>query len=446
LVQIACMKKLVLLALLFPLLGGAQAVLKPGIGLSALPDDNDTICNIPLYLGSFDSSGLHAGDTAYDFKLYSLAGDSFTLGEKLSHGKPVLLVAGSYTCPVFRNKVAVLNSVASTYSGQIEIAIIYTVEAHPTTISPYFGYVNVTQFNQTAGILYRQPTTYSERKAVCTDLLQNMTVNVPVYLDGPCNAWWNTYGPAPNNAYLIDTSGIVFAKHGWFDRHPDHDIACDIDSLLGLASCSPVSTGGAFTLEPVSTTVSGLPGDILYAHVNIINTTSGYINIGVKKVQPNIPAGWETAFCFQVCFSPTEDSITIQVAPYDTADLSLDFFTLTSSPDSGSMKVGFRNIDNIANAYSMNFRAFTIQNPSSLNDIFNDNNFVLFPNPSSSNRLQVITSVNSTEKVIEFFDNYGRMVYQQRLSTSSTMLPVSHLVKGIYYVRYGSNVKKWVKE
>src|SRR5687768_11128860 len=260
------MKKILCCAIFLPLLCVAQNFLKPSIGLSSIPGDNTAICAIPLYTGSFDSSGLQAEDTAFDFKLYSISGDSFLLSEKLSHGKPVLLIAGSYTCPVFRNKVAVINSIAATYAGQIEIAIVYTLEAHPTVISPYFGYINVTQANQNAGILYDQPHTYGERKTICGDLLQAMTVQVPVYLDGPCNSWWSMYGPAPNNAYLIDTNGIIFAKHGWFDRHPDNDIVCDIDSLLGAGGCNSTPSNGTFILEQVSTTVSGFPGEILYAH------------------------------------------------------------------------------------------------------------------------------------------------------------------------------------
>jgi hypothetical protein len=181
------MKKALLLFVLLPLLSLAQN-LKPGIGLTTLPADNEAICTIPWYLGSFDSSGLQVGDTAYDFKLYSINGDSFVLNENLSHGKPVLLVSGSYTCPVFRNKLNLLNSIAATYAGQIDVAIIYAVEAHPTDTSPYFGTINVNHINQSEGILFPQPTTYKERKDMTDTLLQNETINVPVYLDGPCNA------------------------------------------------------------------------------------------------------------------------------------------------------------------------------------------------------------------------------------------------------------------
>src|SRR5688500_9836539 len=89
----------------------AQLNLLPSIGIGALPSDNDPVCYIPWYLGSFHTSGLQAGDTAYDFTLYNLNGDSLNLKDALSKGRPVLLVNGSYTCPVYRRKVQDINDV-----------------------------------------------------------------------------------------------------------------------------------------------------------------------------------------------------------------------------------------------------------------------------------------------------------------------------------------------
>jgi hypothetical protein len=439
------MKRILFLLIVLPALMMAQPVLKPGIGLSSLPADGDVTCTIPWYLGSFDSSGLQVGDTAFDFKLYSLNGDSFVLSEKLGQGKPVLLVSGSYTCPVFRNKLDELNAIAAAYAGQLEVAIVYAVEAHPTDISPYFGYVNVNQANQNQGILYPQPGTYGERKAICSDLLQNETVSVPVYLDGPCNVWWSVYGPAPNNAYLIDTTGIVFAKHGWFDRHPDHDMVCDIDSLLNSVSCTPPAGGGSFTVQLVDPVITGNAGDVLYAHATIINTTANYVNIGVKKQQSNLPAGWQSAFCFQVCFSPSEDSITIQVAPYDTADFSTDFFTSSLSADSGSVKVGFRNTDNLANSFSVTFRAYTTDLVSSMDPASTEEgSFSLYPNPSKDNA-ELVTAASLVNKEIEIWDMQGKLLQKQTINAPRIALQTGNLACGVYLIRIGEVQKKWVK-
>src|SRR5687768_13348185 len=111
----------IIILLFCALEAAAQPVLKPSIGLSSIPADQDSVCDAPWYLGSFFTSGLQAGDTAFDFTLFDSAGDTLNLSEALSQGRPVLLVAGSYTCPVFRNKIDVLNAVVSEYAGLLDV-------------------------------------------------------------------------------------------------------------------------------------------------------------------------------------------------------------------------------------------------------------------------------------------------------------------------------------
>lgn len=221
----------------------AQLSLKPSIGVSSLPNDTDSVCTIPTYIdpdGTFQTSGLQEEDTIPHFKLYQLSGDSLDIAEELMKGKPVLLIAASYTCPVFRDRVPDINTIVNTYSSDISIFIVYAIEAHPDVdISPYSGTVWTTSENQNDGILYRQPTTYLERKNIVSDMANNLagigTFNIVI--DGPCNYWWDNFGPAPNNAYLINTDGVIFRKHGWFNSsNYGYDMSADIDSLLLLNS------------------------------------------------------------------------------------------------------------------------------------------------------------------------------------------------------------------
>jgi len=210
--------------------------LNPTIGIGSLPADGDSVCPIQIYIDSsqgFTASGLQQGDTAADFTLYDVNGNLFNLSSELQKGKPILMVAGSYTCPVYRDKLGVLNSIASTYSNDLTAFIVYVVEAHPDVdVSPYSGTVWTVGGNTSVGIVYQQPKTYGERKAVLTAMMGTETINVPVYIDGPCNNWWDYYGPAPNNAYLIHPNGTVAAKHGWFDKAPTYNMVNDIDALL----------------------------------------------------------------------------------------------------------------------------------------------------------------------------------------------------------------------
>jgi hypothetical protein len=321
--------------LLFTFLAYAAIAVKvygqgPSIGIS-LPNDTDSICSIPVYSGGYLTSGFQAGDTVPDFTLFDHLDDSVNLGGRLAAGMPVLLVAGSYTCPVFRGKVDEINDMAALYNGQLTILVVYTVEAHPILDpSPYSGTVWVPSANYSDTVLYPQPKTYGERRAVVDSMLSRVTIDVPVLIDGPCNPWWSAYGPAPNNAYLIKTDGTVAAKHPWFDKAPDN-MYCDIDSLLGANSgkCVTFGNGGTFSyaldLDSVDT---GAPGQTLAIHGSLANM-SGTENavIDVVKKQVNTPAGWTTALCGDVCYAPTVDSVRITLAPSDTLPFIFYFYT-----------------------------------------------------------------------------------------------------------------------
>jgi hypothetical protein len=315
----------------------------PFIGLNSVPQSVDAICPEPVFNGSFNTSGYVVGTTVGDFKLYGMNGDSLTLSQALSSGKPVLLVSGSLTCPIFRNKIPVINQVVSTYSGVLDVYVIYTLEAHPTDTSVYFGYVNITSQNQTDGILFPSPLSYGERKALVDTLLQRHSLTAPVFLDGPCNPWWKHFGPAPNNAYVIRPDGTVAIHHGWFDRSP-RNIFCELDTFLGINSglCNTSGSGGSFALNILNQTATGTPAATLYAYIDIVNTSAQDCQIDIMKLQKQLPGGWESSFCADICYGIQDDSIRITLPAGDTMHFSLDFFT-TSLPDTGNIRLGFRN-------------------------------------------------------------------------------------------------------
>ncbi len=316
--------------------------LLPSIGIGNLPADADPVCTIPLYLGSFYTSGKQAGDTAADFTIYDLNGNPFNLATELAKGKPILLVAGNYTCPVFRNKIPSINNVINTYSAQVTTVVYYNVEAHPTDTSPYFGHVNTGSANISAGILYAQPTTYGQRKQVVSDMLNDPTIPLlaPVYIDGPCNNLWAYYGPAPNNAYLIDTNGIIFSKHGWYDKYPDN-IICSIDSLLGNPGpCGSTNNNGTFTYKLLSSnTVYGNPGITLAIDAQLINNSTNNTLVLLRRMQNDTAQGWETSMCADVCYNTDMDTVTILIAPGDTQDFHFYFYTNAAGPDSSHARM-----------------------------------------------------------------------------------------------------------
>ncbi|MCI5055043.1 MAG: T9SS type A sorting domain-containing protein [Flavobacteriales bacterium] len=420
-----------------------QPFLKPSIGLGSLPSDTDPICNIPWFLGgNFEQTGIQPGDTAADFTLYDLNGNVFNLNNALSSGKPVLLVNGNYTCPVFRNKIQVINDLFNIYNSQIEVCVIYTLEAHPDVdTSIYFGYVSVTQQNINAGILYEQPTAYGERKMIVSDMLSNTALQVPVYIDGPCNEWWTHYGPAPNNAYLIDTSGIVFEKHGWFDKFPN-DIVCDIDSLLGVPSCGGNVSNGQFVLEVLSNdTVQSLTGSTLTFSANLINNSSSDVIIEVQKLVNDTPVGWGSSLCADVCYSTETDSISLLIAPGDTQKFHFYFFT-DQDVDTGRARVGFRNINDNTNAYLTWFTGITKDNLSGIHELEDFSKMKVFPNPSLNQITVSISEIGQDE--LKIVSSSGHVQKVIRNLSYSNQIDVSDWPGGVYFIMYGEQTRKIV--
>jgi hypothetical protein len=232
----------------------AQPVLKPTIGLSALPADNDPVCSIPVYndpSGDFSASGFFVGDTIPHFQLYDRNGVAYDIAQILSQNKPVLLVAGNLTCPIFRNYIDSINTYQTLYGNVLNIYVVYGVEAHPKSpdVSPYSGNVWVTSQNINQNYLYNQPTTYKKRKNLVDTLMVRDPVNVPILIDGPCNEWWLNFGPAPNNAYLIKPDGVVAVKNGWF-INPPQEWRNDIDSVLSVLSVKEKTNETSFEIFP----------------------------------------------------------------------------------------------------------------------------------------------------------------------------------------------------
>lgn len=192
---------------------------------------------------TFNSPGLQNGDTIPHFKLYKTNGDSVDILTVLQQGKPVLLVGGSITCNVFRQKIAEINAVTSYYGSQINVFVVYLVEAHPASpdLSPYSGTVWVPAANVTDNCLFNQPTSYQQRQDLADTTDARYSITPEILVDGPCNAFWSNFGTAPNSGFIIRPDGILFKKHGWFNRQNVYDIYADIDSLLNMLTVPVIS-------------------------------------------------------------------------------------------------------------------------------------------------------------------------------------------------------------
>lgn len=430
--------KLIVISIFF-----CQAQLLPSIGLNHLPSDTDSICTIPIAQGSGSVPGFTAGAIVPEFKLFTVGGDSVLLSEALSQGKPVLLISSSYTCPVFRGKIPVINKVDSIYQGLLSVFIIYTVEAHPIIdVSPYSGNVWTTSANTSEGILFEQPKTYGERKAMVSNLLSNNYLRPPVLIDGPCNEWWLNYGTEPNSATLIQTNGTVFAFQQWFDKAPDN-IFCEIDSLLSISSgqCNTFGNGGTFTLEG-DTIDSASPGFYIAVNARLINQSlTENVVVNIQRQGTQMPATWLTALCTDICYPPTVNSAQVTIPPGVIQPFIFYFYTDTV-PASGMAQVRFTNQANSSNQYNQRYYGSTIT--TDIDDFRKqENDWNFYTNPAED--LVYLNQKDQFDRA-RLVDLSGRIIFDVELKPfKQTQLSIGDYPKGIYFLELSGKKYKLIK-
>lgn len=411
--------------------------LLPSIGIEQLPADEDDICDIPLRLDiNFAVIGLQNGDAFNDFTFYTIEGDSVNLRATLELGKPVVLITCSYTCYVFRNQLEAIKDLQTNYGDQVTILLMYIVEAHPyTDISPYFGYVNPSFQNITDSVLYNEPIVYGDRVATATDMINDLDISIPVILDGSCNEFWTYSECGPNTAYLIDTSGLIATKQGWFNGQTQ-DMGASIDSLLGNPVVDPEDPTGQIIFTLISSTViHGEPGSFLYFTGEIQNIDTADATVEVVASAVIYPDDWLFTLCADICYSPGNDSISFIVDAGKTLIFGLDM--LTSDVEKfGYINVVIKNHFHPDENYTYTFKGITDSNLVSAPLIVNDENKInVFPNPASEGFYIASKKRIGNAAAMELIDARGRVILHQHLVGANEKISTANIEQGIYLLR-----------
>ncbi len=164
-------------------------------------------------IGSLQS-GPNVGDSAPDFSLTSLNGDTVTLSEELGD-KPIVLIFGNFTCGPFRSQAGNIEKLYDRYRDRAKFFLVYVREAHPSD-----GWWMSS--NQHAGIDLSQPKENSQRREIAATCQQRLDLNIPFLVDSIDDKVGSTYSGMPNRLYLIDPQGIIAFKNGRgpFGFHP----------------------------------------------------------------------------------------------------------------------------------------------------------------------------------------------------------------------------------
>ncbi|MBK8488496.1 MAG: T9SS type A sorting domain-containing protein [Chitinophagales bacterium] len=400
------------------------------IGVDELPADDAVICEIPL--ADPELEGIYEADTIHDFRLYDLYENEYVMSDILQEKKPVLLISCSYTCFVFRSRIERINYLNSIYGDSLNIYLVYTVEAHPVTdISPYFGYVNTSSHNYEDNVLYRQPTTYLQRKHIVHDMLQRETISVPVLIDGPCNYWWENFGKSPNCAFLIDTNGIVFEAEKWFDRFPD-DIQMSIQEILEETVVPKDTVYGEVEFPQSSTDcISDEPGAIIFAGDYVVNNDVSEAIIDISISDLELPADWNFSICTDVCYPPGIDSVTMVIEPGDSMLLSVHFYTSEIPNEFSSITMELQNQKIFENRTAFAVNACTTEKETVEEEA---TVIELYPNPASEQLF--INSADAFITDVQLYQINGQLMYENNSSANAIQMDVRNFPVGIYFLHY----------
>lgn len=94
--------------------------------------------------------------------------------------------------------------------------------------------------NREEDVVFRQPTTFAERQALATVLVDRLKYRLPLAIDGMENAADKAYAAWPERIYVVGRGGRIVYKGGMgpFGFKPDQAEK----SLAAYLSASPATT------------------------------------------------------------------------------------------------------------------------------------------------------------------------------------------------------------
>ncbi len=161
------------------------------------------------------------GDHVPDFDLPTLGGGRFRPTD-LGETAPLLLIFGSYTCPVTESAAPGLRQLHARFGDRVRFVMVDVREAHPGKAVP-------------------QPKTLDEKTAHAEQLRDLHRFEFEVAVDDIDGSFHRAMSPKPNSAYLLGKDGTILFRAQWAN-----------DTKALAAALEAVSDG-----EPLTRTQSG---------------------------------------------------------------------------------------------------------------------------------------------------------------------------------------------
>ena len=100
--------------------------------------------------------------------------------------------------------------------------------------------------------------------------------------------------------------------------------------------------------------MKGVPGDLFAATITFSNSGASPIEVFIDRYKNDIPAYWGVCYCYIQCHNIHQDTLTIEVQPFSSTNVTLQFKTDSVNPgvanDSFKIyQIGFAGISQTLN-------------------------------------------------------------------------------------------------
>ncbi|MFN3939624.1 MAG: T9SS type A sorting domain-containing protein, partial [Chitinophagales bacterium] len=222
------------------------------------------------------------------------------------------------------------------------------------------------------------------------------------------------------------------------------DILVSIEALLNEEEPGPLEDATGYFTAFVNTEdcVSGVAGETVVAHVGVQNldTVDSYLEI--IKMDADLPDGWLTSLCTDVCYPPDINNTNYLVEAGDTGDFSVYFYTTPFIEAEGTLTLLVRNYYNTDNLYILDVHACVEAGEVTFaSNLTAMNHLLIFPSPANDYIQFVLPESASNATTALISDIFGRTVVsesKEMFSKETISMDVEALQSGMYFLEVWS--------
>lgn len=179
---------------------------------------------------------------------------------------------------------------------------------------------------------------------------------------------------------------------------------------------------------------------------NLYNSNNSQINCKLEIVELSIPtnSNYVTMCAGVSCFPISEPRVLVNSQTIEANSCSTDFKDIEYSNGTATTPFFIRiKATNLNNTKDTAFLCFMYPAPNVSLNISNNTNLLISPNPA--NDLLILNAKENNLKNGQILNSKGQIVTIFSIENNSTIIDISNLPKGIYFVKIEKSVQKFIK-